>query len=89
MLRPKNLLGYSCTIKNVGKGRRTSFFFLSRYHASIISSSSRLSRGVFLLGRFPGEGNGNPPQQFCLGNLMHRGVWKPIQHGVAKESDTT
>ena len=48
MLCPKNLPGYSFTIKNVGRGRRTSFFFLSRHHASIISSSSRLSRGVFL-----------------------------------------
>ena len=25
-------------------------------------------------GRFPGEGNGNPLQGSCLGNLMDRGV---------------
>ena len=25
------------------------------------------------LGRFPGEGNGNPFQYSCLGNLMDRG----------------
>ena len=31
-----------------GEGRRTSLSFLSRGHASIISSSSRLSKGVFL-----------------------------------------
>ena len=29
---------------------------------------------VPVLGRFPGEGNGNPLQYFCLENLMDRGV---------------
>ena len=41
------------------------------------------------LGRSPGEGNGNPIQQFCLGNPMDRGAWQATVHGVAKESDTT
>jgi len=37
-----------------------------------------------------GEGNGNPIQYSCLGNLMDRGAWWVIQSmGVAKESDTT
>ena len=27
------------------------------------------------LGRFPGEGNGNPLQYSCLENLIDRGVW--------------
>ena len=27
------------------------------------------------LGRFPGEGNGNPLQYSCLENSMDRGVW--------------
>jgi len=26
-------------------------------------------------GRFPGEGNGDPLQYFCLGNPMDRGAW--------------
>ena len=39
-------------------------------------------------GRSPGEGNGNPLQYSCLGNLMDRGVWWATAHGVA-ESDTT
>ena len=39
--------------------------------------------------RSPGEGNGNPFQYSCLGNLMDRGAWRAIVHGVAKESDTT
>ena len=27
------------------------------------------------LGRFPGEGNGNPPQYSCLENPIDRGTW--------------
>ena len=41
------------------------------------------------LGRSPGEGNGNPLQYSCLGNLMDRGAWWATVHRVAKESDTT
>ena len=41
------------------------------------------------LGRFPGEGNGNPLQTFCLENPMDRGTWKARVHGDTKESDTT
>ena len=40
------------------------------------------------LGRFPGEGNGNPLQYSCLQNPMDRGAWWAIVHGVA-ESDAT
>ena len=36
-------------------------------------------------GRFPGEGNGNPPQYSFLENAMDRGVWWATVHGVAKE----
>ena len=40
-------------------------------------------------GRSPGEGNGHPCQYSCLENLMDRGVWWTIVHGVSKESDMT
>ena len=40
------------------------------------------------LGRFPGEGNGNPLQYSCLGNPMYRGAWWATVHEVA-ESDMT
>ena len=39
--------------------------------------------------RSPGEGNGNPLQDSCLGNPMDRGAWQATVHGVTKESDMT
>ena len=36
------------------------------------------------LGRFPGEGNGNPLQYSCLENPMDGGAWWATVHGVAK-----
>ena len=41
------------------------------------------------LGRFPGEGNGDPHQYSCLENHIERGAWRATFHGVTKESDTT
>ena len=35
-------------------------------------------------GRSLGEGNGNPFQYYCLGNLMDRGAWQASVHGVAR-----
>jgi len=40
-------------------------------------------------GRSPGEGNGNTLLSSCLENLMGRGDWQAIVHGVTKESDRT
>ena len=36
------------------------------------------------LGRFPGEGNGNPLQYSCLENSTDRGAWWATVHGVTK-----
>ena len=36
------------------------------------------------LGRFPGEGNGNPLQYSCLENPMGGGAWWATVHWVAK-----
>ena len=36
------------------------------------------------LGRYPGDGNGNPLQYSCLENSMDRGAWQAIVHGVTK-----
>ena len=37
------------------------------------------------LGRFPGEGNGNPLQYSCLKNSMNRGTWWITVHGITKK----
>ena len=35
-------------------------------------------------GRFPGGGDGNPPQYYCLENPMDRGAWWATIYGVAR-----
>ena len=37
-------------------------------------------------GRSLGEGNGTPLQYSCLENLMDRGAWQAVVHGVAMSS---
>ena len=37
------------------------------------------------LGRFPGGGNGNPLQYFCLENCMDRGAWQAGSMGLTNE----
>ena len=36
------------------------------------------------LGRFPGEGNGNPLQYSSLENPMNGGAWQALVHRVTK-----
>ena len=36
------------------------------------------------LGRFPGEGNGNPLQDSCLENPVDREAWQATVHGPTK-----
>ena len=58
----------------------------------MVKESSHNAEAVGLipgLGRYPGEGNGNPLQYSCLENSMDRGAWRAIVHGIAKESDMT
>ena len=37
------------------------------------------------LGRFPGEGNANQLQYYCLGNPMDRRAWWATDIGMAKK----
>ena len=37
-----------------------------------------------ILGRSPGEGNGNLFQYSCLENPMDRGAWQAMVHSIAK-----
>ena len=58
------------------------------FPCSSVSKESACSAGdqgsIPGLGRSPGEGNSNPLQYPCLENLMGRGAWWAIVHGVAK-----
>ena len=58
------------------------------FPCSSVSKESACSAGdpgsIPGLGRFPGEGNGNPLQYPCLENLMDRGDWWATVHGVTK-----
>ena len=36
---------------------------------------------IFILNHFPGDGNGNPLQYFCLENSMDRGAWQGEEPG--------
>ena len=36
------------------------------------------------LGRFPGGGNGNPLQDFCMENSMDRETWQVAVHNITK-----
>ena len=36
------------------------------------------------LGRSPGEGNGKPLQDSCLGNPTDRGAWRATVHGLQR-----
>ena len=40
---------------------------------------------ILALGRFPGEGNGNPLQYSCLEISMDRGTWRATVHGATKD----
>ena len=55
---------------------------------SAVTNSPANARDADLIpgsGRSPGEGNGNPLENFCLGNPMDRGAWCARVQGVAKE----
>ena len=57
---------------------------LKKKNLSANAGDARDGRWIPVLGRSPGEGNGNPLQYFCLENSMDRGAWQATVHGVAK-----
>ena len=59
---------------------------LSRWFSGKESACPAADMGpITVLGRSPGEGNGNPLQYSCLGNPMDRGAWWATVHGVTKD----
>ena len=53
------------------------------------AGNARGTGSIPVLGRSPGEGNGNLLQYSHLGNPMDRGAQQATVRGVTKESDTT
>ena len=69
------------------------FFFIDKdnhrdFPCSSVGKESTCNAGdldlIPGLGKSPGEGNGNPLQYSCLGNPVHRGVWRAIVHRVSR-----
>ena len=54
----------------------------------VSAGDTRDMGSIPVLGRSPGEGNGNPLKYSCIENSMDRGVWWSTVHRVA-ESDMT
>ena len=72
---------------------RHSAFFLVQlsypgFPYSSVSKESACSAGdpgsIPGLGRSPGKGNGDPLQYPCLENLMDKGAWWAVVHGVTR-----
>ena len=58
---------------------------LPRWHSGKESACNSGNSGLIPgPGRSPGEWNGYPHQYSYLGNLMDRGAWQAIVHGVTK-----
>ena len=64
------------------------FLCLSGFPCSSVSKESACTAedagSIPGLGRYPGEGNGNPVKCSCLENPMDRGTWRTTVHGVAR-----
>ena len=67
----------------------TNWYFLSGgFPGTSVGKESACNAGdlgsIPGLGRYPGEGNGNPLQYSCLENPMDREAWEATVHGVAR-----
>ena len=49
------------------------------------AGDARDPRSIPGSGSSPGEGNGNPLQNSCLGNPMDKGAWRATVHGIMTE----
>ena len=71
-----------------GKPLFVMFFWMFHHPWNLITPSKAvlvIKKDVSFIpgsGRFPGGGNGNPPQYSCLENPMDRGAWRATVHGL-------
>ena len=75
IIRMPILIGSSFLCKSMNVG-----FSVSKESACSAGYLGSIPR----LGRSPGDGNGNPLQYSCLENLIDRGAWWAVVHGVTK-----
>ena len=66
-----------------------SYFFILGISADLFlcfgfSFVCLFSTWLFMSGRSPGEGNGNPLQHSCLGNPMDKGSWQATSMGLQR-----
>ena len=71
----------NCILFQCNSHRKSDNVFLIMYFSQWVSSKESTGKAGDLgsipgLGRYPGEGRGNPLQYSCLENLMDRGAWQ-------------
>ena len=75
-------------VKEKKKERRDSINNFCGFPGGSVVKESACNAGVpgsiLGSGRSPGEGNDNPFQYSCLGNLMDRGSWWATVHGIIR-----
>ena len=66
------------------KHQQDLLYFPNSSDGKASTSNARILGLILGLGRYLGEGNGNPLQYSCLENSMDRGAWWATVHAVAK-----
>ena len=59
-------------------------WFKKKKNLSANAGDARDGRWIPVLGRSPGEGNGNPLQYSCLENTRDRRAWQGTVNGIVK-----
>ena len=57
---------------------------ITHTHTKLFAHNEGDLDSIPVLGRSPGEGNGNSLQYSCPENPIDRGAWRAIVHGIAK-----
>ena len=73
------------------KGTQTCIYMYPGFPGGLVMKNPPANAGdirdtgsIIGLGRWPGDGHGNPLQYSCLVNSMDSGAWQATVHGVSK-----
>ena len=79
--------------KIMASGPLTSWQIEGDFPRSLVDKESTCNAddpgSISVLGRSPGEGNGNPLHYSCLENPMYRGAWRGLQSMESQELEPT